>query len=65
MDTLSEFDFEIIYIKGKENPVTDALSRKVHVNHIAAMSSYGIELQDRILQVGQRDDKYMEIMHRL
>jgi len=32
--TLSEFHFEIRYIKGKENGVADALSRKVHVNHI-------------------------------
>lgn len=29
------------------------------------MSSYGTKLQDRILQVGQRYDKYMEIMHKL
>lgn len=29
------------------------------------MSSYGSELQDRILQAGQRDDKYREIVHRL
>ena len=27
--TLSEFDFEIRYIKGKENQVADSLSRKV------------------------------------
>lgn len=27
--TLSEFDFEIKYIKGKENQVVDALSRRV------------------------------------
>ena len=64
LDILSEFDFEIIYIKGKENQVADSLSRKVQVNHIAAMSSYGTELHDRILQVGHHDDKYMEIIHR-
>jgi len=33
--TLHEFDFEIRYIKGKENRVVDALSRRVWVNHIA------------------------------
>jgi len=41
MATISEFDFDIIYIEGKENKVVDALSMWVHVNHVAAMSSYG------------------------
>ena len=50
--TINEFDFEIRYIKGKENRVEDALSRWVQVNHLAAMSSYGTDLQDMILQVG-------------
>lgn len=38
---LSEFDFEIKYIKGKEKRVADALSRRVQVNHTGTMSSYG------------------------
>lgn len=42
--TLSEFDFEIKYILGKQNQVADALSRKVQVNHIVVISSYGTEL---------------------
>jgi len=46
---INEFGFEIRYIKGKENRVADALSRWVQVNHLAAMSSYGTNLQDRIL----------------
>lgn len=28
-------------IKGKENKVADALSRRIHVNHIIIMNSYG------------------------
>ena len=51
--TISEFDFEIKYIKGKENKLADALRRWVQVNHLVAMSSYGIDLHDRILQAGQ------------
>lgn len=47
--TINEFDFEIRYIKGKEKRVADALSRQIHVNHMAAVSSYGINLQDQIL----------------
>jgi hypothetical protein len=27
---LSEFDFEVRHIKGKENKVADALSRRIH-----------------------------------
>ena len=42
--TLSELDFEIRYIEGKENQVLYALSRKVQVNHIEAIISYGTEL---------------------
>ncbi len=44
LDTLSEFDFKVRYIKAKENRVADALSRRVQVNHIATMSSYGTYL---------------------
>jgi len=47
--TISEFDFEIRYIKGKDNRVVDALSRRVHVNHKETMSSYGTYLQGGIL----------------
>jgi len=51
--TISEFDFEIRYIKDKDNKIENALNRRIHVNHIAGMSSYGMDLQDRILQAGQ------------
>ena len=63
--TLTKFDFELRYIKVKENQVAYSLSMKVQINHIASMSSYGIELQDRILQEGQQNNKYMEIIHKL
>ena len=53
LSMISEFDFEIKYIKGKENMVVDALSRKIHVNHITTVSSYGTKLHYHILQEGQ------------
>lgn len=65
LSMISDFYFEIRYIKGKENRVAYALSRGVQVNHVADMSSYGTELQDWILQEGKYDGRYMEIMHRL
>lgn len=42
--TLSEFDIDISYIKGKKNRVVDTLNRRVQVNHISAVSSYGTDL---------------------
>jgi len=44
--TPSEFDFKIRYIKHKESRVAYAHSRRVHVNHVATMRSYGTYLQD-------------------
>ena len=44
LGTIKNFDLDIRYIKGKDNRVADALSRRVQVNHIASMSSYGIDL---------------------
>lgn len=43
---ISEFDFEISYIKDKEKKVAYALSKRIQENHIASMSSYGIDLRD-------------------
>lgn len=39
--TLDEFDCDIRYIKGRENNVADALSRRVQANHVASVTSYG------------------------
>ena len=49
---INEFEFDIRYIKGKENRVPDDFSRQVQVNHLAMMSSNGIDLHDSILHVG-------------
>ena len=38
LDFLCEFDFEIKHIKGKENKVADALSRKVQEMHVESVS---------------------------
>ena len=38
LEFLCEFDFEIKYIKRKENKVVDALSRKVREMHVASLS---------------------------
>lgn len=62
---LNEYDFEIRYIKGKENMVVDAISRRVQVNHIASIISYGTNLQEKILHNGHHDDRYQQLRHKL
>ena len=43
---LSEYDFEIQHIKGKENKVVDALSRNARLNFVAAISTYATDLDE-------------------
>jgi len=45
LGTLSEFDFEIKYIKGKENRVDDTFNRRAQIHHITAISSYENDLE--------------------
>jgi hypothetical protein len=48
MTLLSEFDLEIKHIKGKENRVVDALSISVKTIHLAATSTYEIDVRERV-----------------
>eukprot|EP00253_Pinus_taeda_P013707 PITA_13707 len=61
--TISEFEFEIRSMKGKENKVADSLSRQIQVNHIATMGSYAIDLRDQILQAGQQDRRFRDMIY--
>jgi hypothetical protein len=48
MALLSEFDFEIKHIKGKENKVVDALSRSMKTIHLAAVSTCETDVKERV-----------------
>ena len=45
LEFLCLFDFEIKHIKGKENKVVDALSRKVREMHVAYLSIFPIRIE--------------------
>jgi hypothetical protein len=49
LEFLSEYDFDIKHIKGKENKVVDALSRRVHLMHDTIVSMHQSDLKRIIL----------------
>ena len=49
MDFLSEYDFDINHIKGKENKVFNALSRIVHIMHATIVSMHQSDLKSKTL----------------
>jgi hypothetical protein len=55
LEFLCEYDSDIKHIKGKENKVADALSRKVHELHATTISMYKTEIKDIILEVANAD----------
>jgi hypothetical protein len=55
MVLLSEFDFEIKHIKGKENRVVDALSRSMKTIHLAAVSTCETDVKERIRNAQEID----------
>jgi hypothetical protein len=65
LEFLCEYDFDIKHIKGKENKVADALSRKVHELHATTISMYMTEIKDRILEAANADLKYRGLVAKL
>jgi hypothetical protein len=65
LEFLCEYDFDIKHIKGKENKVVNALSRKVHELHVAAISMYWNEMKDKILEAANTDLLYKGLVAKL
>jgi hypothetical protein len=61
MEFLSEYDFDIKHIKGKENKVVDALSRRVHLMHVTTISMHQSNLKSRILDVVVTNQHYLHV----
>ena len=58
---LSENDFEIKHIKGKENKVADALSRNVFPHCSAAFNNYKTNMEGLIKEAAKNDEEYLKI----
>jgi hypothetical protein len=65
LEFLSEYDFDIKHIKGKENKVSDALSRRVHTMHATAVSMHRSDLKRRILDGLVTEQHYLQVKERL
>jgi hypothetical protein len=59
---LSEFDFEVIHIKGKENKVAEYLSRRIHGLFEMNTSRAESDLEETIKTTGIDDENYTKIM---
>jgi hypothetical protein len=65
LEFLCEYEFDIKHIKGKENKVVDALSRKVHELHATTISMYMIDIKDRILEAANANLQYRDLVANL
>jgi hypothetical protein len=65
LEFLSEYDFDIKHIKGKENKVVDALNIRVHELHATTISKYQSYLKDKITEATKSDLHYKELVEKL
>ena len=65
MAFLSEFDFEVKHIKGKENKVVDALSQWAHEVYGISMSQPESNMMRRIKTTIIHDAEYENLLYKL
>jgi hypothetical protein len=65
LEFLSEYDFDIKHIKGKQNKCVDALSRILHLMHATPISMHQSDLRRKILDVVVTDQHYLQVKESL
>jgi hypothetical protein len=65
LEFLSEYDFDIKHIKGKENKVVNALNRRVHIMHATVVSMHHLYLKRIILDGLVTDHHYLQVKENL
>ena len=58
---LSEYDFKIQHIKGKENKVADALSRNAKLNFTTTINTYNSDLDEQLTEGIKLDEIYQKL----
>ena len=64
LDFLSEYHFKLKHIKGKENKIVDALSRRAHMLYEVTLSQTDLDLHERIRTTKEVDLFYVEILNK-
>jgi hypothetical protein len=65
LEFLCEYDFDIKHIKGKENKMVDALSRRVHELHAIAISMYRTDIKGIISEAANTYLQYRDLVLKL
>jgi hypothetical protein len=65
LEFLSEYDFYIKHIKGKENKFFDAFSRRVHTMHATVVSMHQSDLKSRMLGGLVTEQHYLQVKEKL
>ena len=65
LDFLSEYHFQLNHIKGKENKVANALSRRTHMIYEVTLSQTDAALHERIRVDKKFDPFYVEILQKV
>jgi hypothetical protein len=65
LEFLSEYNFDIKHIRGKQNKVVDALNTRVHKMHATTISMYMTDLKERILELVIAYQHYVQVKESL